>query len=1340
MTVKTADDVLSALLPGWRGLLQDWSASGQLTAAAQEALLLKNVPESLQQLVAQWASGNFLSLPPIELLSAQDISGAMGAYAISTGTIYLNRDWLLTARQEQVQAVLSEELGHHLDGLLNVVDTPGDEGEIFARIIATKIIDSYGSYDTSRYQDSGYIYSSRGELGAEFALPRYWLSYSGQSPDEWSGGISRFRNGDVATAFSLAQANGASSVIVQRINAEGSTVWSLDIGADYAPSAGSVLVDSNDTIYIVGGTKKGRSGESGQNDSDIYSAAISPSGSRLWYRNYGIGIHEIGYSGALDSSGNIILNGRVSEVNDRYSFIKDVSDFYGADFSGGWRGFQLKINPSNGSILQSYTTGSSNSGGELIAIDQQRNIAFVGGYTFGPVNGVNTIGDGDPAGANKYVIARNETTGTILWTQMHKWIRSNIVSQEAEDAIYFVDKGVLKRISGSTGQLIWSKSISNLDYRLSPVQGGGILVAESKSTGSLLIRHFDGNGMEGASQTITHQGDFYPTSLIDNGNGVLAIAGTTLGEFTVPTGAAVTVARGAGSDAVVMQVRSNFSEPLQRTTPIIRGNSLYTPVDGPSWTQAEANAVKLGGHLTAIGNVEEQDFIYQNYLLHAFIGLSDEKEEGVWEWSDGSPVTYTNWAGSGPDNAVGPGGITQDYVVMGWPLASIPGQWDDQWQLQVTEGLPGIAEIPFIRRGDSAYVIVQGPTWEEAEANAVKLGGHLVTINDAAENEWLFQNGLRGWIGFTDTSQEGEWIWSSGESVTYVNWLSGDPSNSFGVEHYANNVSGAWGDSDNEGFGNFGPGKRYGIAEIKLAPNNTPTGLPTLQGTFKPGSSITLNRSAVVDLDNFNGYTPTYNISWEVSSNSGVSWTRLMTADATDNNNSYKLTSADAGKRIRGVLSYLDGYGTIETVRSTGSIVSAALPPAPSLSLASDTGSSTTDRITKNGRINVSGLVAGAAWQYSTNGGRTWLNGTNNYFILNAGIYNTRQVRVRQSSNGITSPVNAEFARITVDSTLPNSLSLSLASDTGASGTDKVTRNGRIIIGGLEANATWQYSIDRGRSWLTGSKNVFTLAEGRYETGQIQLRQIDQAGWLSPRTTSTGPIVIDTLAPTIAITSIGGADRKISSLIGDNKVNGRSGANQTVNVLFGDTVLGTTQTDINGLYSYALSTANLEVIKQGTRKAIQAQAVDTAGNTKTTAPIPFAVETRSGMSTKDNLTGMLNRADTYRWNGLDDSLFIRYDSISNFESADKIEIVEEQYNANLTSSVGAIASFSLANVKTLLTTSAFQRNRAVAFTSGGMDGTFVALNDSRAGFQETSDALLFLPGYPLSVGNTIAIV
>mgnify|MGYP001321376969 CR=1 FL=1 len=40
-------------------------------------------------------------------------------------------------------------------------------------------------------------------------------------------------------------------------------------------------------------------------------------------------------------------------------------------------------------------------------------------------------------------------------------------------------------------------------------------------------------------------------------------------------------------------------------------------------------------------------------------------------------------------------------------------------------------------RGDSLYTLVEGPTWEEAEANANLLGGHLATINDENENRWI---------------------------------------------------------------------------------------------------------------------------------------------------------------------------------------------------------------------------------------------------------------------------------------------------------------------------------------------------------------------------------------------------------------------------------------------------------------------------------------------------------------------------------------------------------------------------------------------------------------------------
>ena len=238
-------------------------------------------------------------------------------------------------------------------------------------------------------------------------------------------------------------------------------------------------------------------------------------------------------------------------------------------------------------------------------------------------------------------------------------------------------------------------------------------------------------------------------------------------------------------------------------------------------------------------------------------------------------------------------------------------------------------------------MIVEGPTWEEAEANAVALGGHLVTINDAEENEFIVdmmnyhglrESGEQPFIGFTDKEVEGAWAWSSGEEVTYTNWDAGQPDDDsgYGAQDYAfvrpTSNSGhvgtwvdTWSDSSN---------KRTGIAEIPLAPNNTPTGTPTLTGDFKVGQTISIDSLAIEDADNFEGWTPTYEYLWNVSSDNGTTWIAATSADATDGDESYTLTSAEVGKQLRGVVSYLDGYGTTETVLSvpSESIVTENLP------------------------------------------------------------------------------------------------------------------------------------------------------------------------------------------------------------------------------------------------------------------------------------------------------------------------------------------------------------------------------------------------------------------------------
>ena len=137
--LTTPFDLLELLLPKWRKLLQGWAQDGSFRRAAQEALGLDGKPALLGNLVSQLGTGDFNALPPIELVPAATMpAAAVGrvAYAATNGTIYLDADWLLGASQGSVLTQLTEQLGHHLDGLLNHSDTPGDEGKQFAALLS----------------------------------------------------------------------------------------------------------------------------------------------------------------------------------------------------------------------------------------------------------------------------------------------------------------------------------------------------------------------------------------------------------------------------------------------------------------------------------------------------------------------------------------------------------------------------------------------------------------------------------------------------------------------------------------------------------------------------------------------------------------------------------------------------------------------------------------------------------------------------------------------------------------------------------------------------------------------------------------------------------------------------------------------------------------------------------------------------------------------------------------------------------------------------------------------------------------------------------------------------
>jgi hypothetical protein len=77
-----------------------------------------------------------------------------------------------------------------------------------------------------------------------------------------------------------------------------------------------------------------------------------------------------------------------------------------------------------------------------------------------------------------------------------------------------------------------------------------------------------------------------------------------------------------------------------------------------------------------------------------------------------------------------------------------------------------------------------GTDWASAMSIGTAEGGHLVTLNSAPEDNFVWRMGgmINGWIGLTDIYSPGTYKWITGEPLTYTNWASGEPS--FNGEHY----------------------------------------------------------------------------------------------------------------------------------------------------------------------------------------------------------------------------------------------------------------------------------------------------------------------------------------------------------------------------------------------------------------------------------------------------------------------------------------------------------------------------------------------------------------------------
>ena len=136
-----------------QGLAQDFLRFNNIFEQAFGSGLNRHFAQTLR---SQWASGDFSQLPAIKILSS-GMNGALGAYASSTNTIYLNQFLVDGNQPELLTSVLLEEIGHSLDAKLNSKDTLGDEGFVFSALVQGKTLPLGQRAVIQSENDAGFI-------------------------------------------------------------------------------------------------------------------------------------------------------------------------------------------------------------------------------------------------------------------------------------------------------------------------------------------------------------------------------------------------------------------------------------------------------------------------------------------------------------------------------------------------------------------------------------------------------------------------------------------------------------------------------------------------------------------------------------------------------------------------------------------------------------------------------------------------------------------------------------------------------------------------------------------------------------------------------------------------------------------------------------------------------------------------------------------------------------------------------------------------------------------------------------------------------------------------------
>ncbi|KAM6919049.1 macrophage mannose receptor 1-like [Xenentodon cancila] len=230
-----------------------------------------------------------------------------------------------------------------------------------------------------------------------------------------------------------------------------------------------------------------------------------------------------------------------------------------------------------------------------------------------------------------------------------------------------------------------------------------------------------------------------------------------------------------------------------------------------TWPDAQVACRKEGGDLVSIRNIEDQSFVI-SHLGYAsndelWIGLNDRRTERLFDWSDHSTVSFTNWEFGRPAVA----SEVEDCVL----IRGETGKWADRncrekhgyVCMKTSAPEPSEDEVEqnagcrtgWIRHGSYCYFVgAETKTFNEAHEDCKSSNSYMADVSTGVDNAFLVSLvGLRPekhfWLGLSNQRNIDLFVWTNTESVTFTHWNAEMPGHKQGcVAMATGSFAGLW--------------------------------------------------------------------------------------------------------------------------------------------------------------------------------------------------------------------------------------------------------------------------------------------------------------------------------------------------------------------------------------------------------------------------------------------------------------------------------------------------------------------------------------------------------------------